>query len=279
MININNLTFTYRNSSTPSLNKINLNIEKGDFVGIIGESGAGKTTLTYVINGIIPHHYDGDYYGTVSVNGLDTFENSAEKLALYVGSVFQDIDSRMVAAVVEDEILFGLENFGIPSDEIESRITEALEATGISNLRMRNISTLSGGQKQKVALSAMIALKPQILVLDEPTGELDPKSSRQIFSLLRELNQKLGITVIIVEQKIMLLSEFANKLIVMNKGSVIYYNTVKNVLKNSSELEKLGINVPRTVTLSNILNEKGLSDNFIGINISETESEIRRILS
>lgn len=279
MININNLTFTYRNSSTPSLNKINLNIEKGDFVGIIGESGAGKTTLTYVINGIIPHHYDGDYYGTVSVNGLDTFENSAEKLALYVGSVFQDIDSRMVAAVVEDEILFGLENFGIPSDEIESRITEALEATGISDLRMRNISTLSGGQKQKVALSAMIALKPQILVLDEPTGELDPKSSRQIFSLLRELNQKLGITVIIVEQKIMLLSEFANKLIVMNKGSVIYYDTVKNVLKNSSELEKLGINVPRTVTLSNILNEKGLSDNFIGINISETESEIRRILS
>jgi energy-coupling factor transport system ATP-binding protein len=180
MINIENLTFQYKQTKKNALEDINLTIEDGDFLGIIGESGAGKSTLTYAINGIIPHHHRGDYYGSVKIDGEDTFDKKPCDLALKIGSVFQDIDSQMVSSVVEDEILYGLENFSIPREEVETRLTSSLDMVGISHLRYRNIDTLSGGQKQKVAIAAIIALKPKILVLDEPTGELDPQSSLQI---------------------------------------------------------------------------------------------------
>ncbi len=277
MITVKNLSFTYKNGNTPALSDINLEISDGDFIGIIGESGAGKSTLTYTLNGIIPHHYDGDFYGAVTVNGMDTFENKPESLALHVGSVFQDIDSRMVASVVEDEILFGLENFSVPHNEIEKRISETLEAVGIADLRRRNISSLSGGQKQKVAIAAIIALKPDILVLDEPTGELDPQSSVQIFRLLKKLNEENGMTVIIVEQKIMLLCEYAKKLIVISNGSILYNGNVREVLRNIRELEKLGVNVPRTVTLCKRLEELKACGNEICISIDEAENLVRRI--
>lgn len=277
MISIKNLSFTYENAPSPALRDINLTINDGDFVGIIGESGAGKSTLTYTINGLIPHHFDGDFYGSVSINGLDTFENKPNKLSVYVGSVFQDIDSRMVASIVEDEILFGLENFSVPKDEIEVRINESLEAVGIKNLRKRAISSLSGGQKQKVAIAAIIALKPDILLLDEPTGELDPQSSVQIFSLLKRLNEENGMTIIIVEQKIMLLCEYAKRLVVMDKGVIAYDGMVKGILEHTAELENLGVNVPRACTLCDRLAKENLCEKEICINIEEAEKLVRRI--
>ena len=148
MIEIKELTFKYSGSKKNALENVSLTIEKGDFVGLIGESGAGKTTLCSCINGLIPHHYTGDFYGSVKIQGTDTFDIEPGKLALKVGSVFQDVDSQLVSFFVEDEILFGLENFGIPKDQIEQRITAALEALEIQELRHREISTLSGGQKQ-----------------------------------------------------------------------------------------------------------------------------------
>lgn len=283
MIEIKNLTYKYPNSSVNALEKINLNIEKGDFVGIIGESGAGKSSLTRCINALIPHHYKGDYYGSTKINGIDTFDIKPGKLALTVGSVFQDIDSQMVSIFVEDEILFGLENFGIPKDQIEGRISGVLEDLGISALRHREVSSLSGGQKQKVALAAILALEPEILVLDEPTGELDPESSRQIFKLLEKLNREKNITVIIVEQKIMLLSEFAKKLCVMQKGKIIKYGAVREVLHDKDELEAIGINVPRTITLSAELAKRGLipsdipAEKQICLNTDEAAELISRI--
>lgn len=279
MIFIKDLNFTYKGSTEPALKNINLDIKKGDFVGIIGESGAGKSTLTYTINGAIPHHYGGDFYGAVEVNHLDTFETKLEELTRYVGSVFQDIDGQMIASVVEDELLFGLENFGVPREEIEERITEALEAIGISDLRYRNISSLSGGQKQKVALCAIIALKPDILVLDEPTGELDPKSSRQIFTLLKFLNETYGMTIVVVEQKIMLLCEYVRNLVVMREGAVVYDGKVRDVLKHSRELENLGVNCPRVVTLANSLTDAGLNNNSVCLDVPEAGRMIRRIVS
>jgi energy-coupling factor transporter ATP-binding protein EcfA2 len=205
MIQIQELTFKYTGGKHNALENITLEIEKGDFVGIIGESGAGKTTLCNCINGLIPHHFTGDFYGSVKVDGDDTFDIDAGKLALKVGSVFQDIESQLTGYFVEDEILFGLENFGIPAAQIEERISSALETLGIEELRHREISTLSGGQKQKVVFAAILALEPQVLVLDEPTGELDPASSVQIFALLKKLNEEKGITIVVAEQKIMLL--------------------------------------------------------------------------
>lgn len=127
------------------------------FVGIIGNSGAGKSTLTYAINGVIPHYYTGDFYGEVTVNGYDTVETKPETISTVVGSVFQDIDAQMVASVVEDEILFGLENFGVPKAEIPNRLDEALEKVGIADLRQRAINSLSGGQRQKIDSAAIAA--------------------------------------------------------------------------------------------------------------------------
>ncbi|MCR5764352.1 MAG: ABC transporter ATP-binding protein, partial [Treponema sp.] len=283
MIKIENLTFKYEGAKKNALDKINLQIEDGDFLGIIGESGAGKTTLCSAINALIPHHYKGDFYGSVKIDDKDSFDTTPGQLALKVGSVFQDIDSQLLSTFVEDEILFGLENFDIPKDQIESRIQFALEEVGITDLRYREIASLSGGQKQKVAIAAIIALQPKILVLDEPTGELDPASSRQIFALLNKLNKEKGITIIVIEQKIMLLCEFAQKLAVMEKGKITHFGKVREVLKNAEELEEKGINIPRVVTLSRqLINNKLLPENLsedeeIAINSSEAAELIKKI--
>ena len=259
MIEIQELTFKYTDSKKNALENVTLNIEKGDFVGIIGESGAGKTTFCSCLNGLIPHHYTGDFYGSVKVEGQDTFDIKPDKLALKVGSVFQDIESQIVSYFVEDEILFGLENFGVPADQIEARITEALEALDITDLRHREINTLSGGQKQKVVFAAILALQPDYLVLDEPTGELDPASSLQIFKLLKKLNEEKGITIIIAEQKIMLLCEFVKKLIVLEKGTVVHYGEIRSTLTHQREMEEAGINCPRVLTLTGKMMDEGLT--------------------
>ena len=177
MIQFRDFSFRYREGADLVVRDINLTIPDGCFVGITGAAGSGKSTLTYAVNGIIPHCYPGDFYGEVSVEGLDTMEASLTDLSQLVGSVCQDIDSQMVATVVEDELLYGLENFAVPREEIPGRVTEALAAMGIADVRDRTIDSLSGGQKQKVAVASVLALRPRVLVLDEPTAELDPASS------------------------------------------------------------------------------------------------------
>ncbi|MCQ2249288.1 MAG: energy-coupling factor ABC transporter ATP-binding protein [Treponema sp.] len=260
MISIKNLGFSYIGAARPSLQNINLEIPDGDFLGIIGASGAGKTTLSCAINGIIPHHFQGDYYGKVMVNQKDVFETDPCTLAAEIGSVFQDIDSQMTSSVVEDEILFGLENFGLPKEEIYPRLEWALKQTGIEDLRYREISGLSGGQKQKTAIAAILAMRPKILILDEPTGELDPIASRNIFKILKEMNKTYGMTVIVIEQKIMLLSEYADHLAVMDKGTLIYHGETKEILRNSERLIELGVNCPRVVSFYNHLEKLGAID-------------------
>lgn len=284
MIEIKELTFKYSGSKKNALENVSLTIEKGDFVGVIGESGAGKTTLCSCINGLIPHHYTGDFYGSVKIQGTDTFDIEPGKLALKVGSVFQDVDSQLVSFFVEDEILFGLENFGIPKDQIEQRITAALEALEIQELRHREISTLSGGQKQKVAIAAILALEPDILVLDEPTGELDPASSVQIFKLLQKLNKEKGITIVVAEQKIMLLCEYVKKLIVLEKGTLIHYGEIRSTLTHQKEMEEAGINCPRVLTLTSRMEEEGLvpdsytKEDRICLNAEECADFIRKVM-
>lgn len=277
MISVNDLTFTYEGAATPALRNVTLRVEKGDFLGIIGESGAGKTTLGSAINGLIPHHYKGDYYGSVTVDGRDTFDAQLTDLSLVIGTVSQDIDSQMVASVVEDELLYGLENFGVAHDLIEQRMVRALESVGIADLRSRRIATLSGGQKQKVAIAAILALEPDIILLDEPTGELDPASSRQIFDLLRSLNQS-GVTVIVIEQKVMLLCEYAKRIAVMEHGRIALQGTVEEVLQEYRTMERIGINCPRVATLCDRLNARGLGDGRILASVGETAGYVREVL-
>lgn len=277
MIDIANLSFKYFGREVFALREINLTVKKGEFLGLTGSSGAGKTTLLRALNGVVPHRLRGEFYGKVSIRGLDSVDNAPEIIAKFLGSVSQDIESQMVSSVVEDEIMFGLENFSVPHEVIESRISDALEKTGITALRNRNIDTLSGGQKQKVAICSIIALMPDILILDEPTGELDPQSSRQIFLLLKELNEKFGMTVIVAEQDVVLLCEFVKKLAVMNEGKIIFSGGVRDVLKHGRELKAAGVSCPRVVSLADRLIEKNLYCGDAPINIPQAEAMVRGI--
>ena len=278
MIQIQDFSFTYKNGENPALQEVSLTVPDGGFLGIIGPAGAGKTTLARAIAGIIPHHYPGDFYGSVTVNGLDTVDSKIVDLSRLVGMVFQDVESQIISPLVEDELLYGLENFGVPREEIPGRMEEALAKVGVSDLRERSIASLSGGQRQKVAIASIIALKPKILVLDEPTGELDPQSSRQIFSLLKELNEEQGITVILIEQKIMLLCEFARQLAVLSKGRIIRQGETRDVLSHADELQALGVNCPRVTTLSRMLSERTGTEQPVCINLDEAENMVRRLI-
>ena len=279
MIDIQSLSFTYKDEEHPALRDVTLTVPDGGFLGIIGPAGAGKTTLVRAVSGVIPHHYRGDFYGSVSVDGMDTVDTPLTDLSRAVGMVFQDVDSQIVSTEVEDEILYGLENFGVPHSEIPERLDFALERVGIADLRGRSIASLSGGQRQKVAIASLVALRPKILVLDEPTGELDPVSSRQVFSLLSSLRKDFGITVIVVEQKIMLLCEFADRLAVMDQGAVVRQGATRDVLAGADELEALGVNCPRVTTLSQLLSKRLGRSMPVCVNLDEAETMARGLMA
>lgn len=261
--------------STFALNNISLSIEAGEFVGIIGPSGSGKTTLASIFSGAIPHHYSGELSGIVKIAGQETKNLALTNIACLIGSVIQDIDAQMVAANVEDEILFGLENFGVAHNEIPNRIDEALQIVGISDLRNRDLDTLSGGQKQKVAIAAILALKPKVMVLDEPTCALDPVSSKMIFSILKDLNKNFGITVVVIEQKVALLSEYCKRLVVLSNGTLSLDLPVGQALKNMDLLYSIGINYPRTTHLVNDLQRESVcSKSDLPVSVEDTVNTI-----
>lgn len=244
-----------------ALKDIDLSVEEGTFVGLIGPSGAGKSTLASAITGAIPHHYRGRLFGSTLVAGLDTCEAPPTDIAKVVGSVLQDIDAQMVASVVEDELLFGLESFGIDHREIEGRIASALDAVGIADLRHREIATLSGGQKQKVAIAAILAMTPRVIVMDEPTSALDPASARDVFEVLRRAKELTGMTVILIEQTVALLAEYCDRVAVIDQGRIALDGTPTDVFSHGETLRAIGVDTPRTVRISNSLAETGLAPN------------------
>ena len=258
IIELRDVSFSYDGGREKALDAVSLSVREGDFVGVIGPSGAGKSTLAAMMSGAIPHHYAGKLYGATLVDGHDTCDVTLTDISRIVGSVLQDIDTQMVASVVEDEMLFGLENFGVPRDEIEERLAGALDAVGIADLRNREIATLSGGQKQKVAIAAILALEPRVLVLDEPTAALDPASSRHVFDTLHEVNERMGITVVVIEQKVALLSEYCGRIVVLDHGRVAFEGTPHEVFSHGEELREMGVDSPRVARVSNSLARHGV---------------------
>ena len=279
MIEFNEFSFRYREGAEPVVRDITLSIPDGCFVGITGAAGSGKSTLTYAINGIIPHCYPGDFYGSVVVDGLDTCEVALTDVSRLVGSVCQDVDSQFVTSVVEDEVLYGLENFGVPKGEIEGRVAQALADMGIADLRDRMIATLAGGQKQKVAIASVLALNPRVLVLDEPTAELDPASSQAVFDLLARYAREHGTTVVVVEQKIALLSQYTDMLVIVDEGRIRFADEPAKVLEHSDELKRIGVNCPRSTTLMNRLRAEGLYGGASVRNVREAREALKEVLA
>lgn len=278
IINVDDVSFSYGTQTERALSHISLSVNKGDFIGIIGPSGAGKSTLAACLSGAVPHHYTGTFFGAVMVDGHDTCEVSLTDVSQIVGSVLQDIDTQTVASVVEDEMLFGLENFDVPHDQIEQRVSETLETVGISDLRDREIATLSGGQKQKVAIAAILAMRPRVLVLDEPTAALDPASSTLVFETLREANRALGITIVVVEQKVALLSEYCNRVLVLNHGEIALQGEPHEVFAHTDELRAIGVDCPRVTRIFNSLEADGLVSGTPCLDVDEAERLISGIV-
>ncbi len=279
VLSLRDVSFTYLEGEKPALSHFDLQVPQGDFLGIIGPSGAGKTTLAAVLSGAIPHHYRGTFQGVAMVCGMDTVEVELTDVSRAVGSVLQDIDAQMISSNVEDEMLYGLENFGVPHAEIPDRLEWALRTVGIQDLLHREVSTLSGGQKQKVAIAAILAIRPRVMVLDEPTAALDPASSRSVFETLRLLNEEEGITVVVIEQKVALLSEYCRHMAVLAEGSLRFHGTPREVFAHGEELRALGVDSPRVTRVSNQLARYGLTPtNEVCLNVEEAVETVARVV-
>lgn len=279
IIEMKDVSFSYGASSQVALDHVSLSVREGEFVGVIGPAGSGRSTLAAVLSGAIPHHFHGQLYGATYVQGLDTCEATLTDISSVVGSVLQDIDAQMVASVVEDEMLFGMENFGVPHDQIEQRLVQTLETVGIADLRHREIATLSGGQKQKVAIAAILAMGPRVLVLDEPTAALDPAATQLVYDTLRRINRERGVTVVVMEQKVAMLSEYCDRVMVMDGGKIVFSGAPHEVFAHGEELRRIGCDSPRVTRIYNRLVADGVVPaGSPCLNVSEAEQLIARAL-
>src|SRR5665647_87506 len=256
IIEIKNLSYTYPGATKPSINDVSINVEKGEFVLITGPSGCGKTTLCRCFNGLVPHFYQGELKGQVTVAGMDTNKHQTYEMAKYVGLVFQNPENQLFALSVEKDVAFGLENLGVPRKEMRERVDWALNLTGIYDLRERSPHEVSGGQQQRVAIASVLAMQPEIIVLDEPTSFLDPLSAEKIFEVIYSLNKKQRITVILVEHRLDLTAKYANHLIIMDQGKVRFDGETRSILSNE-ETRLIGVGIPKATLLYEMLKKDG----------------------
>ena len=272
---LENISFSY-NGSEKIFDNVNFTLEYGDFVLLSGVSGEGKSTLLSIINGMIPFITPGKLEGKIYINSEDVTAVRVSERAKLIGTVLQNADEQIVYDTVRDEIAFGCENLDVPVEKIDFRIAASTNMMKISpDAKTR---TMSGGQKQKVAVASVIALKPRVLVLDEPTAELDPASSLAVFELLKRYARENGTTVIVVEQKIALLSDFADMLLIVDGGKVRFQGTPAEVLEHSDELLEIGVNCPRSTSLVNRLRARGLASSPAVRNVDEAVKVCKQVL-
>lgn len=231
VIKFERVSYAYPQQRAPVLRNLSLEIAEGEFVLVVGPSGAGKSTFLRCLNGLVPHFYGGRFSGQVRVAGRDPVNLEPRGMADAVGFVFQDPEAQFVVDTVEDELVFALENFALPQAVMRKRVEEVLDQLGIAHLRSRRVSTLSGGEKQRVALAAVMTLHPQVLVLDEPTSQLDPQAAEEVLIALRQLNEDLGLTVILSEHRLERVVQYADRILYFpGAGAPIVDGTPDDVL-------------------------------------------------
>lgn len=277
IIKVENLSYTYKFAKRKALKNFSLEIKEGEFVGIIGPTGAGKTTLCYCLSGVIPHILGGEFEGRVLIKGIDTRDISVAKLSQIVGFCQQDAETQLFMTDVEKEIVFPLENLALPPEEIKSRLENILKITRLSQYRRRHPFFLSGGEKQRVVLASTLAMRPEILILDETTSELDPIGVEEVMEVVAQLKNE-GKTIIMVEHDLDRLAKFADRIIVINAGEKIADGPTREILSNVKLLESCGIEPPWITRLALNLINSGISLKQIPITLEEGIKMIESIL-
>jgi energy-coupling factor transporter ATP-binding protein EcfA2 len=258
---LNDVSYCYQGTTEPALTSVSLEIRRGEFLALVGPTCAGKTTLCRVFNGTVPQFLGGRFFGKATVAGLDTLENSVSRLATHVGMVLDDPDTQLVTTSVENEVAFALENLGVPRVEMRDRIHWSLRAVGLEGNELKRPQDLSGGQKQRLAIAAALALQPELLVLDEPTSQLDSLGAREVLTTVRELQQEFGVAVVMASHAAEWIVEYADQVLVMRDGRPVASGAPAQVYSRVELLESCGVRLPqvtRTFSLigcENILGE------------------------
>lgn len=277
VIEINNYSWKYTNTRTPAIEGINLAIEEGSFVGIIGPNGSGKTTLAYSMDGLIPGQYNGVKKGTVEVFGTEVEDYSKGELQQLVGVVFSDPEAQFTAMTVEDELVFGMENIGLSVPEIKERLDWVINLTDLSHLLMKPPYEISGGQKQRVALAAVLAMRPKILILDEPTSMLDPVSRGRIFDVLAKLKEEENNTIVVIEHSLENLVPLADQMILMADGELVLYDETQSFFQQSKLLLEKGVFPPGAMLFFHELHMKNIYQGKYPLTVAEGTDLLREI--
>jgi len=258
VVNLQNVTYKYPLTDSPALQNINLQVNEGEFVAVIGPNGAGKSTLCYMLAGFVPHFFKGELNGTVEIAGAELNKSNLHEWVLNVGLAFQNPFNQISGAkyTVFEEIAFGLENTGVPRNEMIQRVEAAMKLTGISDLADRSPYSLSGGQQQRVALASILVMQPKVLVLDEPTSQMDPIGTREVFGVIRTMAEK-GMTVVMAEHKVEWIANFADRLIALHEGKILLEGKPQEVLTSDLLLDK-GFGVSRYTSVARQAREMGL---------------------
>ncbi|MDY0407648.1 energy-coupling factor ABC transporter ATP-binding protein [Virgibacillus soli] len=262
MIQVEGLKYRYPDTDKLAIHDVSFTIEKGEFIGIIGRNTAGKSTLCYALSGLVPHFFKGAYGGKVIIDGVEVRQSDMNEVVKKIGLVFDNPFSQMTGSkyTVFDEIAFGLENLGIDRGEMVARIERSLELLEITNIREKNPFDLSGGQMQRVAIASVVAMKPTILILDEPTSQLDPQGSDEVFKVVENL-AKEGITIMMAEQKMEKLAQYADRVLLLDDGKLIDFATPEKIFSRDDLYER-GVEAP---VVTNVAKALGIYDQKTGL--------------
>ena len=277
IVSLQNVSFKYRGQEARALSDISFDIEKGEFLAVLGGDGAGKSTLCKTLNGLVPHQVRGDFSGDVLLNGSSTRILHTSQLVSQVGLAMQDPEVQLFTDSVDEEVAFAPENLALPWGEIDERVKRALRLTGLSSLANKSPSALSGGQKQRLAIAAVISMMPPLLVLDEPLSMLDPRGRTELLAVLDSLRKEHGTTVILTSHSAEEISDHCDRMLLLERGKSIAIGRPSEVLTSSKRLLDADIEPPQLLALSEKLIAEGLLSK--GQAFFDEESGAKRILA
>lgn len=280
ILKLNNISYRYPRTSSYVLKNISLEVEKGEMVVVMGENGAGKTTLCKCMTGIIPKSEGGKLEGEVLINKLNTKNYPLSKISQNVGIVLEDPETQLFTTKIKNEIAFGVENLQKPVEKIKEMVNWTLDVVNLKGYEDRHPKALSGGQKQRVAIATVLAMEPDVLILDEPTSQLDPIGTHDVFKVVKTLKEEYNITIVMVSHKSEKIAEFADRIIVMNEGEILKDGTPEEIFSDDEVVEKAWLLRPEVLQLAIYLKEHyGVNFDSLPITKEEGIKKLRSLMN